>query len=64
MKIKVYYCVIDCGDGSYYPAFYATREEAEAREQEELEEVGHVPCEAVGWDMIDVEDYEEVVVPK
>lgn len=32
---KIWYCIINNGDGSVYPAFYATKEQAEDREKYE-----------------------------
>lgn len=38
---KVYYSVHDCGDGSYYPSFFPTKEEAD--KDAERQELGE-PC--------------------
>jgi len=31
--MKIWYCIINGGDGSAYPAFFKRKEDAEAREQ-------------------------------
>ncbi len=33
MKIRLYYCIIDSGDGSAYPAFFTKEEYANSREE-------------------------------
>lgn len=60
MKIKIWYCMIDCGDGSYTRENFRTHEEALGCEQAELEAVGHVPCDAVDYEIIDTDGYEVV----
>ena len=60
MKIKIHYCMIDCGDGSTTRENFKTEDEALAREQEELDGGYPVPCEAVGWEIFDTDGYEVI----
>ena len=72
MKLKIYYSVENCGDGSAYPRFFSTMEQAEKHQNDQNEGWGedctgelvitevagkfYIPVESVGWD----DDYNDV----
>ena len=60
MKVRIYYCMIDNGDGSTSRRNFKTLAEAEACEKEELDAGYPVPCDAVGWEIFDTEGYEVI----
>lgn len=47
-QISIPYCMIDCGDGPFYPAVFKTPEDAQARSDYELDACGYVTPEALG----------------
>jgi hypothetical protein len=60
MKVKIWYCMIDCGDGSCTRENFPTEAEAEACEAEQLEEADQYFEDAVGFEIFDTDGYEVV----
>ena len=54
VPVTLHTCMIDCGDGSAYPAVFKTSAGACRREVHELEECGYSFCEAVGSIRVEV----------
>jgi len=60
MLIKVWYCIINDGAGAAYPEFFSTKEAADKKEKEEIDEGYGWGDGVVGHTIIEVEDYEIV----
>jgi hypothetical protein len=61
MKVKVWYCIVGNGDGSYTSHFFPTKEEAEAYEEKEISSLYYEgPTDAVDFEIIDTENYFKV----
>ena len=61
VPVILHTCMIDCDDGSAYPAVFKTYEGAHRREVYELEEMGYSFCEAVGSIRVEVDASGSVV---
>lgn len=55
MKIKVWYHIQDCGDGSVTVDFFRTKEEAKASAEREIETAGYGLCENVDCQILDTD---------
>lgn len=60
MKIRVWYCMIDCGDGSMEFEVFPSEKEALVKETEEFELMGYGVPDAVSWQDIDIDNFEEI----
>ena len=60
-KYKVWYCIVSNGDGSYTPEFFSNEEDARFLEEAEQELFGEGPTDAVGYHILNTEDFDEQV---
>jgi len=58
MKIKVHTFMSDGQDGSATVRCFPTEEAAQAAEDQELEDCGQIFNEAVGWIILETDDFE------